>query len=97
MMRLSVTEVVALLAVTLALGLGIGWAIERKLVSRRREAWREKNRSRQRGPDRSEGPMGSGPRSTSTETARCCGAVADSDGCDLHDPAAAQQERGSGL
>jgi len=57
-MTLSVTEIVALLAVALALGLGIGWAIERKLVRRRREAWREKNRSRQRGPTVAKGPWG---------------------------------------
>lgn len=58
MMTLSVTGVVALLAVALTLGLGIGWAFERKLVRRRREAWREKNRLRQRGPTLTKGHWG---------------------------------------
>ena len=37
-------EYVSLLVIVLAIGIVIGWAIERGLVKRRRQAWRVKNR-----------------------------------------------------
>lgn len=45
---LSMIEYIGLLATVLAVGIGVGWAFERELVRRRRDAWRERNRSRER-------------------------------------------------
>ena len=49
-MTLPFAELVGLLAIVLALGIGIGWAVERELVRRRREAWRAKSGVRERKP-----------------------------------------------
>ncbi|NLE60591.1 MAG: DUF2726 domain-containing protein [Planctomycetes bacterium] len=49
-LTLTMTEIIGLMAVILALGIGIGWAVERELVRRRREAWKVKNGARERKP-----------------------------------------------
>lgn len=51
-----------MLAIVLVAGIGIGWTIERELVKRRRQAWREKNQARE--PNNlivTKGPWGSAP------------------------------------
>lgn len=58
---LSMIEYIGLLATVLAVGIGVGWAFERELVRRRRDAWRERNRSRERnGATVTRGPWGQG-------------------------------------
>ena len=55
-------EYFGLLAIVLVAGIGIGWTVERELVKRRRQAWREKNRPRKlNNANVTNGPWGSAP------------------------------------
>lgn len=55
----SIANLAALLVIVLAVGVGIGWAIERTLVRQRREAWRAKSPPNKRNIDSvTKGPWG---------------------------------------